>query len=88
MPTYPYRCVNCGAEFEVEQKITDEPLEFYRHTPETHPNEPKLHVRRDQRTCSGQVKRQIGPTSFVLKGKGWAADGYSARSNGKSRTTR
>ncbi len=26
MPTYVYKCRKCGREFEVEQKITDEPL--------------------------------------------------------------
>jgi putative FmdB family regulatory protein len=26
MPTYGYRCGNCGHEFEIRQKITDEPL--------------------------------------------------------------
>jgi putative FmdB family regulatory protein len=27
MPTYEYRCLKCGAEFEHFQKMTDEPLE-------------------------------------------------------------
>ena len=27
MPTYEYRCLRCGAEFEQFQKMTDEPLE-------------------------------------------------------------
>ncbi len=26
MPTYGYRCSNCGHEFEIQQKITDQPL--------------------------------------------------------------
>jgi putative FmdB family regulatory protein len=26
MPTYGYRCGTCGHEFEIHQKITDEPL--------------------------------------------------------------
>ncbi len=26
MPTYGYRCSNCGHEFEIRQKITDQPL--------------------------------------------------------------
>lgn len=26
MPTYPYQCEACGNEFEIEQRITDEPL--------------------------------------------------------------
>ena len=27
MPTYEYRCLKCGAEFDHFQKMTDEPLE-------------------------------------------------------------
>ena len=27
MPTYGYRCGSCGHEFEIRQKITDEPLQ-------------------------------------------------------------
>jgi putative FmdB family regulatory protein len=27
MPTYGYRCSNCGHQFEIVQRITDEPLE-------------------------------------------------------------
>jgi len=26
MPTYGYRCTNCGHQFEIVQRITDEPL--------------------------------------------------------------
>ena len=26
MPIYGYRCSNCGHEFEIQQKITDQPL--------------------------------------------------------------
>ena len=26
MPTYGYRCSNCGHEFEIRQKMTDQPL--------------------------------------------------------------
>ena len=26
MPTYGYRCSNCGHEFEIRQKMSDEPL--------------------------------------------------------------
>lgn len=53
MPVYPYHCIHCGADFEVEQKITEDPL--------------KSCVE-----CGWDgVVRQIGPTSFVLKGGGW-----------------
>lgn len=26
MPTYGYRCANCGHQFEIHQKLSDEPL--------------------------------------------------------------
>jgi putative FmdB family regulatory protein len=26
MPTYGYRCSNCGHQFEIQQRMTDEPL--------------------------------------------------------------
>ena len=29
-----------------------------------------------QEGCTGEVKRLISPSSFVLKGGGWAKDGY------------
>ncbi|MGH7763412.1 MAG: FmdB family zinc ribbon protein [Candidatus Dormibacteraceae bacterium] len=28
MPTYGYRCGDCGHEFEIQQRISDEPLRF------------------------------------------------------------
>jgi putative FmdB family regulatory protein len=31
MPTYSYRCSNCGHEFDIEQKIKDEPLKTCPH---------------------------------------------------------
>ena len=27
MPTYEYKCKRCGKEFEIEQRITDAPIE-------------------------------------------------------------
>lgn len=36
-------------------------------------------------TCKEQpVQRQIAQTSFVLKGKGWARDGYSNSSKSRN----
>jgi len=34
--------------------------------------------------CKGKVKKVISNTSFVLKGSGWYADGYSSPSAKKS----
>ncbi len=67
MPTYPYRCDYCG-EFEVDQRITDEPLERC-------PNLIGPHLRK---RCKEPVVRMIAKTSFRLKGGGWSGSGYSA----------
>lgn len=58
MPFYDYRCRQCEHEWEAEQRISDEPLEFC------------PVCRRES------AQRQIGATSFALKGAGWARDGY------------
>lgn len=62
MPTYEYECEKCKKVFEAEQKISDAPLS-------THEG--------GRKPCGGKVKRLIsGSSSFVLKGGGWAKDGY------------
>ncbi len=33
--------------------------------------------------CGGELTKLISNTSFVLKGGGWYADGYSSSANGK-----
>ena len=69
MPTYEYICELCGARFEIQQRITDNPVKFCA-------------------KCGkeGGVKRVISGTLFVLKGLGWAKDGYSsAPPGGKGR---
>ena len=38
MPTYEYRCLECGSEFEHFQKMTDEPLKTL-HAAQGLPNE-------------------------------------------------
>jgi putative FmdB family regulatory protein len=70
MPTYTYKCPIHG-EFEVEQRISDPKLQ-------TCPR-----IMGDRLTlgrsfpCGSPVERLISPgTSFVLKGQGWAKDGY------------
>jgi len=62
MPIYEYACPKCDSEFEVEQRITENPLKTC----------PKCRSRR--------IKRLISQTSFALKGGGWYADGYAAKS--------
>lgn len=64
MPRYDYYCENCKQEYEVEQKISDEPLKEC----------PKC---KENNQDSPPPKRLIGKTNFVLVGGGWSADKYS-----------
>jgi len=70
MPLYVYKCPVCEETIEIRQKI-DEPDPYCQ-------------------MCWGdtkdgcdenpiQMKRVISPTSFILKGKRWAKDGYSGK---------
>ena len=77
MPVYEMRCLNCGWEIEVTQKITDEPHEFIRHPMKGSSKLNKL-APRSGTVCSGQMKRLISKTTFSLKGGGWGASGYSS----------
>jgi putative FmdB family regulatory protein len=64
MARYDYFCTECNEEFEVEQKITDEPL-----------NEcPKC---KENNKPPTPPKRLISRSNFILTGGGWAADKYS-----------
>lgn len=80
MPTYEYRCKNCGKEIEVVHKITDAPHQFIRHEIQ---GEARIKVGAAPprlTRCSGEMTRLVSSkTSFVLKGA-WAADGYSSDS--------
>lgn len=66
MPIYEYECRSCSKVFEVQQRISDEPLQK---CPE----------------CQGKVKKLVSASSFLLKGGGWYADGYTGPSNGTGR---
>jgi len=63
---YEYQCHYCGYKIKKEQSIKDEPY--------------------DRLYCPcccrfNPVKRLIcGGTSFILKGSGWAKDGYQKKS--------
>lgn len=63
MAIYEYFCQN-HETFEVQQKITDDPLKFCPHCKE----EGKGDV---------EVKKLISLGSFHLSGGGWASNGYS-----------
>lgn len=71
MPTYTYRCSSCAEEKEIVRKITDPaiaPVCDNCVDPAT----------ADEDGCgTGLVmERIITTTSFILKGSGWAKDGY------------
>ena len=61
MPIYEYACKKCDGEFEVSQRITDEPLKRY----------PCPHC--GKRTA---VTKLISRSSFHLKGSGWYMTDY------------
>lgn len=64
MPTYDFECPKCMGRTEVVRSIT-----------QSGSIGPLCFVQ----GCDGlQMERVIGATSFVLKGTGWARDGYSA----------
>ena len=66
MPIYEYQCKACGEQFEVIQKITDEPLT---QRPEC-----------EKKEC--EIEKLISSTSFILKGGGWYRDGYGNKKKG------
>ena len=66
MPIYEYECPSCAKVFEVQQRISDDPL---RKCPD----------------CKGKVKKLVSASSFLLKGGGWYADGYSGTANGQGK---
>lgn len=63
MPTYVYRCPACKSEIELIQKISEKisPICFS----DSHADK------------QIEMETVIGSTSFLLKGSGWAKDGYS-----------
>ncbi len=65
MPTYEYKCT-FGHEFEEVQKITDDALTVC-----------PVKISHDH-VCEAEVRRLISGGSFILKGSGWAKDGYSS----------
>jgi putative FmdB family regulatory protein len=61
MPVYEYRCDVCGVAWCDARPVEE------RNDPDPCPRQP----------CPGQSKLQISTgTTFVLKGTGWARDGY------------
>lgn len=62
MPLYEFRCPACGAETEKLQKLNDPPPPCSNPECERH-EEP--------------MDKKVSAGSFILKGSGWANDGYS-----------
>jgi len=63
MPTYEYKCEQCGKCFEIVQKITEEALT-------------ECPLQKCDEKERGEVQRVISKSSFSLKGGGWYKDGY------------
>lgn len=61
MPIYEYQCSSCNVRSEVTRGIKEEEVVPRCSTCDDHP----------------KMVRVITTTSFILKGKGWAKDGYS-----------
>jgi putative FmdB family regulatory protein len=64
MPTYVYECIKCKERSEWNVPLS--------HRDNLHP--------KCKKCKKFSMKIIIAPTSFILKGPGWAKDGYS---NGK-----
>jgi putative FmdB family regulatory protein len=67
MPLYEYKCVECGAQLEV----------LVRH-PDLVTGKHDEVVVCPKSECAGEAKRMLSrSTTFILKGGGWASDGYT-----------
>jgi predicted nucleic acid-binding Zn ribbon protein len=87
MPTYEYECDE-GHVFEGIQGIKDKPLiKCTVKICECKPGECDNGTDGPPITCNAPCKRLISSTSFVLKGSGWAKDGYGTGVTGKNKRT-
>jgi putative FmdB family regulatory protein len=80
MPIYEYECGQCGHQFELTVSLMNPPEPPIR-CPKPYPRTRCVNVftgeAKPDDPCNGECKRLISPTTFVLKGDGWAKDGYS-----------
>lgn len=67
MPTYVFKCGDCGAEEEIVMSIS----EFEKQKGKRFCHASDL--------CSGMMTTVIQSTSFSLVGGGWAKDGYGGK---------
>ena len=83
MPRYEYKCDTCGHEFEIQAKMDDPPPKCPREEVVRDSGGSPLyevgHGDRPMTTrCGGPTHKLISRSTFMLKGGGWAADGYSS----------
>lgn len=71
MPMYNYKCVKCELLVEVMRNISE-----HDRVPEASelPSEAEIPV--DRKCEAHEWKKQIGKTSFKLRGYGWSNTGY------------
>lgn len=65
MPIYEFKCKECGHVFDKLMKHKDPA-----------PQCPAVTEDEASDPCHGEAERIISKTSFILKGTGWAKDGY------------
>jgi len=71
-PIREYKCLACGHEFEVHQKINDPPLREC-------PDFIQYFVcggLAEEEVCDGKLERLISKSTFILKGKGFHKNDY------------
>jgi len=81
MPIYEYRCTRCGHEFELQVSLSDPPEPPVRCPKRYERTVPVNEITGEPigdpaPPCAGECVRLISRTSFILKGSGWAKDGY------------
>lgn len=64
MPTYLYQCPNCKRTLEISRQVRDR--DYVATCEECLP----------EKYGRFKMKRIIAKTNFILKGSGWAKDGY------------
>ena len=69
MPVYEYQCPSCNYECEVMQKFND-PSPICEFCSRGNPHDPDN---------DAHMVKQISHSSFILKGGGWAKQGYSKK---------
>lgn len=65
MPTYTYKCPQCGVLQDHKYRIGQQPKT----------------LQQDCGVCGAEAQeweRVLAPNAFVLRGKGWAKDGYGS----------